>query len=257
MTRSLEHIALITTNYPSPAHPAHGTFVEQLVKAIARLGTRCDVILPLPLHEVMLERRALKQGTVCDYGTLPVTIARPKYPSFSNKRVGPIDTSLATHFAFQRAALRAVRRLPGTPDAVYGHFINPAGATAVKIGTRLGIPSFVAVGESSMWAVKGIGWARTRQEFRDITGVVAVSEANRRQMISDIGVPAERTAVFPNGADLGVFHPRDKKEMRQWCSDHSHGNFCLVLDGDEVWVGLDHLIKSGFGYGSPRWCNLW
>jgi len=215
MTRSIKHIALIATNYPSPAHPARGTFVEQLVKAIARLGTRCDVIHPLPVHKVMAERTAAKQGTPHDYGTLPVSVVRPKYASFSSKRFGPINTSLATQFAFERAAFRAVRRLPGTPDAIYGHFIHPAGMAAVKLGRRLGLPSFVAVGESSAWGVKSIGWARTRKVFRHITGVVAVSEVNRRHMISDIGVPAERTAVFPNGADLGAFYPRDKKEMRR------------------------------------------
>ena len=50
---------------------------------------------------------------------------------------------------------------------------------------------------------------------------------------------------------------RDKKAMRQYCSDQSSGNFCLVLDGDEVWVGLQDLIDSGVLFGSPRWLNLW
>lgn len=50
---------------------------------------------------------------------------------------------------------------------------------------------------------------------------------------------------------------KDKKEMRTWCSDHSSGNFCLVLDGDEVWVGLPELIASSVFFGSPRWINLW
>ena len=49
----------------------------------------------------------------------------------------------------------------------------------------------------------------------------------------------------------------DKKVMRQWCSDHSKGNLCLVLDGDEVWVGLERLLENGIMFGSPRWVNLW
>jgi len=49
----------------------------------------------------------------------------------------------------------------------------------------------------------------------------------------------------------------DKREMRNWCSSHSTGNRMLVLDGDEVWVGLDEWIKADIYYGSPRWINLW
>ncbi len=50
---------------------------------------------------------------------------------------------------------------------------------------------------------------------------------------------------------------RDKKAMRQFCSDHSSGNFQIVLDGDEIWVGLNDLVKSEVLFGSPRWLNLW
>ena len=35
------------------------------------------------------------------------------------------------------------------------------------------------------------------------------------------------------------------------------GNYHLLLDGDEIWVGLDKWIKAGIKYGSPRWINLW
>ncbi len=49
----------------------------------------------------------------------------------------------------------------------------------------------------------------------------------------------------------------DKKVMREWCSSKSTGNHCLILDGDEVWTGLDKLLEHGIMFGSPRWCNLW
>jgi len=49
----------------------------------------------------------------------------------------------------------------------------------------------------------------------------------------------------------------NKKVMRQWCADHSSGNYSLVLDGDEVWVGLKDLFDSGVNFGSPRWLNFW
>ena len=49
----------------------------------------------------------------------------------------------------------------------------------------------------------------------------------------------------------------DKRSMRNWCSKESRGNRALVLDGDEVWVGLDEWLKADFAFGTPRWVNLW
>jgi hypothetical protein len=49
----------------------------------------------------------------------------------------------------------------------------------------------------------------------------------------------------------------DKRDMRQWCHDNSTGNYNLILDGDEIWVGLDDWIKSGINQGCPRWVTLW
>jgi hypothetical protein len=49
----------------------------------------------------------------------------------------------------------------------------------------------------------------------------------------------------------------DKQDMRQWCHDHSSGNYNLILDGDEIWVGLDKWIKADVKQGCPRWVTLW
>jgi len=49
----------------------------------------------------------------------------------------------------------------------------------------------------------------------------------------------------------------DKRAMRNWCSIASRGNRMLVLDGDEVWTGLDEWIRIDPMFGTPRWVNLW
>ena len=49
----------------------------------------------------------------------------------------------------------------------------------------------------------------------------------------------------------------DKRNMRQWCYDHSTGNYCMVLDGDEIWAGFEHWMDDPPGYGCPRWVTLW
>lgn len=49
----------------------------------------------------------------------------------------------------------------------------------------------------------------------------------------------------------------DKEEMRRYCLSKVEGNHVLLLDGDEIWIGLDKWIESNSPYGSPRWVNLW
>lgn len=49
----------------------------------------------------------------------------------------------------------------------------------------------------------------------------------------------------------------DKLEMRSFCTERISGNYNLMLDGDEVWMGLDKWIESHMNFSCPRWINLW
>jgi len=49
----------------------------------------------------------------------------------------------------------------------------------------------------------------------------------------------------------------DKLEMRSWVAAHVRGNRQLLLDADEIWVGLDRWLEADPPFGSPRWVTLW
>lgn len=49
----------------------------------------------------------------------------------------------------------------------------------------------------------------------------------------------------------------DKREMRSWCTNRMTGNHHLLLDGDEIWTGLDKWIEQGFKWTAPRWVCFW
>lgn len=209
---ALRHIVFITGNYPSPAHPNRGTFVRQLVEAIAGLGTRCTVIHPWKLHEWLLERR-LAVGCGASMGG--VHLVRPLMLSLSNRGVAGLNTFALTHREFRRAVLGAIKRQKVKPDAVYGHFLYSAGEVAVWAGRRLGIPRFVAVGEGTFWTVKPLGVPRARRDFQHATGILAVSTVLKRRLEEDLGIPSEKIGVFPNGVDLDTFAPKPRAAMRQ------------------------------------------
>lgn len=50
---------------------------------------------------------------------------------------------------------------------------------------------------------------------------------------------------------------KNKQEMRQWCSNQSTGNYNLVLDGDEIWVGFESLLNNIPFIYTPPWINFW
>ncbi len=72
----------------------------------------------------------------------------------------------------------------------------------------------------------------------------------------------ERLKAFPDPDNKIKMKVQDywkggKLEMRTWCSQQASGNFMLLLDGDEIWTGLDDWIKADIPFGCPRWLNFW
>lgn len=209
----LRHVAFVVSGYPCRRHPYSGSFVRELVEAIAQQDVRCTVIYPQPLPHWLADRLAGQPRVAAP--AAGVEVHRPLTVSASNKRLGPLNTFSLTHAAFRQAVWRALRRLPTRPDALYGHFLYSAGATAVWAGRRLGCPGFVAVGEGTFWTLRAFGPDRARRDFAPLTGAIAVSSLLRRRLIGELGFPAEKVEVFPNGVDLRKFHPRDRQSMRR------------------------------------------
>jgi len=145
-----------------------------------------------------------------------MSVVRPFYVSLGNRRLGRISTFHATQSSFERAAERAIRRLHEPPDLIYGHFLYESGAAAVRIGKKLGIPSVVAVGDSSFAVVdRWVGTERAKEDFRDVDGMIAVSTILKKGLSSEFDIPSSKIDVFPNGVDLGTFFPRDRAAMRE------------------------------------------
>jgi len=118
--------------------------------------------------------------------------------------------------AFQRAAARAIRNLPEKPEALYGHFVFPSGLTSASIGKAMGIPSFLAYGESTPKLFSGVAKAEVARRLTSLAGVVAVSGENARRIVQDgyYSFP-ERVKVFPNAVDPAKFHHMDRQMARK------------------------------------------
>ena len=213
----MKRLAVITKEYPSPGEPVY-PFVEQLVNAMADLSVQVTVVQPVnPLRRLARGKAVppAREVRVTASGH-QVTLLRPRFLSFGGRKFGAVNPALWTLGQFQRAAARAIRGLSEKPEAVYGHFVFPSGLTAAAVGARMGIPSFLAYGESTPVLFSGVPKAEVAWRLKALSGVVAVSGENAREIVEDGYYPfPEKVRVFPNAVDPEKFHPMDRNEARK------------------------------------------
>lgn len=199
-------ILFVSGTYPTPSRPAHGTFVREFVRAMAKQGNECTVIRPVRIFEKK-------------YGPLPpfeivdqangnaIKVFYPKYISFSSKNLLFVHTGQFTQHSFNLSVFRVLRKLKLDPDIVYGHFLYPGGYSAIKVGEKLKIPSIARVGEGDFWTVEPFGFNKAQQHYRKITAVIANGSHIKKAIIRNLKIPPDKILVQPNGIDLAKFYP--------------------------------------------------
>ncbi|MBD3338569.1 MAG: glycosyltransferase [Candidatus Lokiarchaeota archaeon] len=247
-------ISIITSNYPYSARPYYGTFVQNLVRNFSLSGISCDVIRPLSIFDSR-------------YGKLPSllmydnTLARksnikiwtPKYFSASAKKICMFNTAAISNFNYARAVRKILNRLKPFPNILYGHFLYPSGALAIKLASEFGLPSIVAVGDSQLKEyLNDLEIDKLENDFKNVSGVIAVSQYNKRFCVEHLRIPQERIRVFPNGIDHSTFFPRDRMEMRKKYNLPTNkfiiaftGHFIKRKGADRVLQAINELKEIG------------
>ncbi len=207
---------VVTNNYPSLSRPYRGVFVRNFARALARAGVRCSVINPVSVFH----RQYGKLDPVISHDSFipenPIEIRQPRYVSASNKNLWAFNTEHVTQYFYDKAVARALKGQDQHPDVFYGHFVYPSGAVVARLGAKLNVPSIMAMGEDLLTDfVKRDKMFREKWDIRLISGVIAVSSANKRRCVEELSVPEDKIMVLPNGVDLSLFFPRDRTKMRK------------------------------------------
>lgn len=215
----IKKLCIITDGYTSEKRPFN-TFVDQLVCQFSDMGIECTVISPLSLTNVIIRgnpllpyyrERKTTEGTT-------ISIYSPRHFSAASFRKGIINTTKITLNNFIRAAMRTFDKLHKEKhfDAVYAHFIFQSGVTANRISEKYNVPAFLAYGENTNYSINCIGGPiKAREQLRSIKGVVAVSSANKENLVKQNIFPDDMIEVFVNAVDSSLFYKRDKLEMRK------------------------------------------
>lgn len=209
---------LAVGRYATDARPSHQPFVRALLMELAARGVDVTVVAPETLWGVAKAssgNRLAPRSEVRD----GIPIHRPRYLGYSAIRLpGLGSTRRLSDWAYRRAALGATLALGQRFDLCYGHFLYPHGAAALAIGRRLGIPSFVALGESSFARYEaGYDVATISRLLRRFEGVVVNSPELQERCVRIHQVPAYSVRLLPNGVDRSLFSVRDQREARRRC----------------------------------------
>jgi glycosyltransferase involved in cell wall biosynthesis len=116
--------------------------------------------------------------------------------------------------ALTAQAVRAARTF--RPDAVYGHFLFPAGAAAA-LAARISGARLVVTAHGrdvgNIGSIRGVATA-TRAIIRSSDAVVAVSDYLRKELEAKLREARGKTTVIDSGVDLERFRHRDPGPVR-------------------------------------------
>jgi glycosyltransferase involved in cell wall biosynthesis len=118
------------------------------------------------------------------------------------------------------------------PDAVYGHFLFPAGAAAALAARSAGSARLVLTAHGrdvrNIGAITGVA-AATRSVVRRADAVIAVSEFLRRDLEAKLPEARGKTVVIDSGVDLTRFRHREPAPLRAELGWDGEGPYYLCV----------------------------
>ncbi len=246
----IKHVAFISSNYPSISYPNKYIFVQQLVRAIARIGIKCTIISPVSIFDRRYGKLSPKISLDSNVNENFVRILRPRFLSFSSKQFFNFNTFYLTQITFNKAVFRSLSYLDFPVDILYGHFLYPSGYSAVYFAKKLGLPSIVACGESvntndkKLWSVEPVGYQKAIHDFKQVSGVISVSSYLKEILQTKLKIPGGKIEIFPNGVDLTLFYPRNRYKMRKKFGFPIDKNIIIFVGHFENRKGPQRVLKA-------------
>jgi len=238
------NILFVTSNYPYSARPYRGAFVQELVRALSRLEVNCTVINPISIFE----RRFGKFDSVYSQELLNenclINVIQPRYVSASSKNLFFFNTDTISRLNYNRTVYKKLMKLETKFDLIYAHFMYPSGVLAVKLAEKMRIPSLVAFGEDSL---NDYYLKKAKKDFQRVSGIVSVSNRNKKVCEETLNIPSERIRVFPNGVDLKMFYPRERDRIRKKYNFQLNKTIILFLGHFEERKGPHRILEASKG----------
>ncbi len=228
------HITLLTNEYPPHVYGGAGVHVEYLSRSLAALwpGTHRIEVLSFGSQRV-------------SEGDLQVTGVEPDFtlPSQNDRHAKLMDT-------LARDLLMAGRVCDAEVVHCHTWYTHFAGCLLQKL---LDIPLVLtthSLEPHRPWKAEQLGRAYEvstwleHNAYRAADGVVAVSQAMRRDVRDLYGVPDDRIRVIPNGIDTDEFQPRRHAETLRSYGVDPDRPLVLFVGRITRQKGVLHLLRA-------------
>ena len=207
------NICIITPRYPYKDNMEF-VFVKKIVDEWAKMGHRCFVIITDFSWVTFIRKRIQYRPQHYRDEIMPyiyVDVYNPRVLSLAGLNVHGVSLE---RYVMNWTIENTIKSIGSSIDLVYCHFFNSA-VSVYKYIKNNRVPLFIATGESTVLRplkpFRGFTWEQFR---KDTTGVIAVSNKNKREAIELGLISEDKCVVFPNGTNLELFRKLDQEECR-------------------------------------------
>ena len=208
-------ILTVTTLFPNPVNPSHGSFVAtRLEKLVASGEVEAEVLAPVPWSPSWLpyspSGRLDRVPRFRMHGGLRVH--HPRY--LVVPKVGMTVTP-RTLFWTLRSALQQLLAQGRKFDLIDAHYFYPDGVAAVRLAKEFGIPIVVTARGTDLNLIPEYRVPRRMicHAAAQADGLITVCQALKDRLV-ELGTAADDVVVLRNGVDLELFRPMDRQSAR-------------------------------------------
>lgn len=199
---------LFAKQFPNPAEPLRGVFVAEQLRA-TRDAVDWRVIAPAPWAPGWLAGLLGKPHIAEREGAFEgVAVSRPRYPVLPRRLL--YATVAGAMARGSRDAFARVMR-EHRPGFAHVHALYPSGEALRRLVERAGLPYVLSVHGSDLYSnLPRPRWrAAIRRAAHGAAAIVCVSPSLARDVVAELGVPAERVHTIPDTYDAARFAYRE------------------------------------------------
>ena len=236
-------ILSISATFPSSADPTRGVFVKERLRALASIsGVQLRVVSPTPwFPPIKMFKKWYRWSQYPQREQVSgLTVDNPRY--LLPPKIGGYFHPQLIDFAATKRVDRIHQEFPF--DLIDAHWVYPAGAWAVKLGQRYGVPVFMTGRGEDMARFPDLPLVgnKIRWALKQATGCIGVSQEISQLMI-DNGASVERVCTVANGIDTEKFQTKEKSACRQACNLPQDRPIVLSV-GDRLELKGFHLVAQ-------------
>lgn len=229
------HIVQLTNEYPPHIYGGAGVHIEYLTRELVRADDGAHRVDVLAFGDQRVE-----SGNLTVHGVE----APAQIPAQDARHAKLLDT-------LGRDLVMA-GRVPTGADIVHGHtwYSHLAGCLAAQLAGAKLVLTTHSLEPHRPWKREQLGTAYDastwieRTAYRSADGVVAVSEAMKRDVVDLYGVDPARVEVIPNGIDPDEYRPVERPDLLRQHGVDPDRPFVLFVGRITRQKGIIHLVRA-------------